>query len=305
MREKQSWLRRMFQPPRGVLAVLVLLSCVLLPIVLTGGRDRSAAAYIVYPLSAYTLTAVLLSAPRFFRALKARLRSLPLLQRIRKHPIGALYLDDHLFRGHLSLLRGSFISLLFALFKAIAAILYRSVWFGAVAMYYLLSGGIRLFLLYAMQKEKRHEQAGSKAAYRWNIYRLCGAMLFALQIGMTGMVIQMVRDNQHMQYPGVVIYGTAIYTFCITITAIVNLVKYRKQDNPILSASKAITFLSSLMSVLALQTSMIMRFGADDDAFRIRANAITGGVVCAAALLIAIYMTVRGYRNVKKHKTRV
>lgn len=300
MSERPPFFRRVFTPPGGLLAILLLLSCVLLPIVLTDGREQSVIAYIVYPLSAYTLIAAVLSAPRLCRIIKVRLHFHPIAQRIRSHPIGSRYLEDHLFRGHLSLLRGSFISLLFALFKGVTAILYRSVWFGAVGVYYLLLGGIRLFLLRAMQKEKAFTEDARKTAYRWSVYRHCGALLFVLQIGMTGMVLQMVRDNRHTQYPGTVIYGTALYTFCITITAIVNLIKYRKRNHPILSASKAITFLSSLMSVLALQVSMIMQFGAQDDAFRIIANAITGGVVSAAALLIAIYMTVHGYRNERK-----
>lgn len=67
-----------------------------------------------------------------------------------------------------------------------------------------------------------------------------------------------------------------------------NLVKFRKVGNPILSASKAISFAGALMSVLALQTAMISRFGEGDEYFRMKMNIITGSChisLCPSLLL--------------------
>ena len=80
-----------------------------------------------------------------------------------------------------------------------------------------------------------------------------------------GMIVLMVRTNSGFTYPGYIIYLSALYTFYTMITAVVNVVKFRKLGSPILSAAKILNFISAMMSILGLQTAMISRFSENGD----------------------------------------
>ncbi len=97
----------------------------------------------------------------------------------------------------------------------------------------------------------------------------------------------------------------AAYTFYITITAVVNLVKYRKYDSPVMSAAKVISFAAALVSMLSLETAMLSRFGSEDSSpyfDRIMIGA-TGAGVCVIIVSVSVYMTVRSTKQIKRLKS--
>ena len=69
-------------------------------------------------------------------------------------------------------------------------------------------------------------------------YRNIGYGLFLLNIPMGGMIILMIKTNAGYSYPGYIIYLSALYTFYTVIVAVINLVKFHKTGNLILSANK-------------------------------------------------------------------
>lgn len=82
--------------------------------------------------------------------------------------------------------------------------------------------------------------------------------------------------------------------------SIVNLVKFRKMDSPILSAAKVLNFVSAMMSVLGLQTAMIARFSSEGEEFRKMMNAITGGAVFFIVMVTVAVMVVQSSKIKKK-----
>ena len=93
----------------------------------------------------------------------------------------------------------------------------------------------------------------------------------------------------------------ALYTFYITIAAVVNVVKFRKHGSPILSAAKVISLTAALVSMLSLATAMLAQFGQDDEEeFRRIMIGAFGGAVCAVVLAMAIYMIVRSTKQLRK-----
>ena len=55
----------------------------------------------------------------------------------------------------------------------------------------------------------------------------------------------------------------ALYTFYITTTAIIDMVKYKKYGSPIMSMSKVIKMAAALVSMLSLETAMFSQFGGE------------------------------------------
>ena len=62
-------------------------------------------------------------------------------------------------------------------------------------------------------------------------------------------------------YHGMLIYVMATYTFYITTQAIINLIRYRKYDSPIMDTAKVISVAAALVSMLNLETAMFAQFG--------------------------------------------
>lgn len=114
--------------------------------------------------------------------------------------------------------------------------------------------------------------------------------LFFLNIPMGGMILLMVQTNSGYSYPGYIIYVSALYTFYTMTVSIINLVKFGKLGNPILSAAKVLNFISAMMSILGLQTAMISQFSKNGESYRKMMNMITGGSVYGIVILIAVYM---------------
>ena len=270
-------LRRLLYPPKWVTVVVPPVAFAALAVVFVTGQTESALVYPLYAASAYALAVWVAAAYTGIR----RLRSSALAQKLAI----SRYRADRQFRGGISLYQGMVANALYGAFRAVTGLCYASVWFGSMAVYYLVLGGLRAALVVGY---RRRGMRGRAYEYRW--YRRTAWLLFLLNIPMGGMIVMMVRTDAGFSYPGYVIYLSAMYTFYTMITAVVNLVIYRRVGSPILSAAKVLNLVSAMMSVLGLQTAMIAQFSNHDDAFRQQMNAITGGCVYAAVALLAVYM---------------
>ena len=113
----------------------------------------------------------------------------------------------------------------------------------------------------------------------------------------------MVYSNRGFEYQGMLIYVMAAYTFYITTVAIVNIVKYRKYNSPILSMTKVISLASALISMLALETAMLSQFGGDTTPeFRRMMIIATGAGISATIVLMSGYVIVRNTLEIRKLK---
>lgn len=135
-------------------------------------------------------------------------------------------------------------------------------------------------------------------------YRMCGITLFIMNQALAGIVIFMVHQNRGFDYPGLLIYAMATYSFYSVITAVVNLVKFRKHGSPLLSAAKVINLVAAMVSVLSPETAMLARFGGDDDPlFRKVMTGATGGGVCTIVIGIAVFMIWKSSKRLKALQT--
>lgn len=257
-------------------------------------------AYLAYAASAYALSISITAIPRllrFFQSVRERIDSHPVMDKIASVPLGARYLNDVRFRTEVSLYQGFFINLLYIGMKLVSGIYYRSVWFISLAVYYILLAVMR-FLLFRRGKIK---QVGNRVTEEWHRYRLCGIVLLLMNQALAGIVVFMVHQNRGYDYPGLLIYAMATYSFYAVTIAVVNLVKFRKHKSPVLSAAKVINLVSAMVSILSLETAMIAQFGDSDDlAFRRLMTGATGGGVCTIVLAMAIFMIARSTGEMKK-----
>lgn len=217
--------------------------------------------------------------------------------------LGKRFLNDYFFRRTISIYRGMAVNFVYAIFKLITSWVYHSAWFAAIAVYYFLLYAIRGVMIYEIRKAYDLSKQ-EKLIREYRCYRKCGYLMIVLNAGMMGMVVQVIWKNQYYEYPGMVIYISAIYTFYMVILSIINLRKFFHHQSPVLAASKVITFSATLMSVIALQTALMAQFGKEDAVLRIQLNTVTSILVCTATFGMALYMILRGNKKIRSMEKR-
>ena len=215
-------------------------------------------------------------------------------RKIESHPLGARYLSDVRFRTDVNLYRSIAINALYIVLKLFLGIYYNAYWFVALAVYYALLVAMRLALVARRGKE------ALTVRQEWRRYRVCGIVLLLMNQALMGIVIYMVQYGRGFRYPGYLIYAMAAYSFYAVIVSIVQMVKFRHHGSPLMSAAKAIDFVAALVSILALETAMLARFGRDDEAFRVIMTSATGGGVCVIVIGMAVYMIARAGKSLKQ-----
>ena len=182
------------------------------------------------------------------------------------------------------------LNLLYALFKLGTGIWLESFWLGALGIYYAVLAVIRFLLLRAGQ--------GAYTADRGlRVYRQVAFGMLLLSMTMGGVLFQMFRDAAAFEYPGILIYAMAVYAFAKIISAIMNLIRRRRDEDRILAAARCVSFACALMSILALQTALISQFGKPEEMF---AKVMTGVSGCAVLVILIALSATMLYKSRKR-----
>ena len=287
--------QKLLHPSKWVLIFVPPLSFAALIFIFATQTTRSASAYMIYCMSAYSLTIWLAALPRLIKKMKTAIMTSRFMRKVSSSKITGRYLNDLAFRGNVSIYQGMAVNAFYVVFRIVAGIRYASVWFISMAVYHLVLGGLWAYLVVCY---RRRDPELERRCYHTTAW-----LLFLLNFPMGGMIVLMVRTNSGFSYPGYIIYLSALYTFYTMVTSIQNLVKFRKLGSPILSAAKVLNFIAAMMSILGLQTAMISRFSENGESYRKMMNAITGGFVYGIVILIAVIMLLHSRKTRKKVET--
>lgn len=227
MKKAKMILNKVLYPSKWILISVPPIVFAALIFIFAANKKESAAAYPIYGLSAYSLIIWLVSAPKLLRSVKTGIMNNRAVKKIAGTKIGGRYLSDMAFRGSIGIYQGMAVNFLYLLFRVIAGIRYASVWFISIAVYYLVLGTLRAYLIFSYRRRKKYG-----LSYEYRCYRRTAWLLFLLNIPMGGMIVLMIRANAGYTYPGYVIYLSALYTFYTMILSVVNLVRFRKNRKP-------------------------------------------------------------------------
>lgn len=296
----KKMIKKLFCLPPVLTLLISIPSYGLVIYALAGENVNPAVAYVSYFLSAYALIITVTGITGVVRFVRQGIDKHPLVRKALDVPLVGRFLKEDLFRAEAALYQGFFINFLYAGIKMFAGIFYRSAWFATLAVYYILLAIMRASLLHFV---RAHGSAGENRHGGLRRYRLCGIILLFMNIALAGMVILVVHENSGFEYPGVLIYVMALYAFYAVITAVRNVIKFRRYGSPVMSAAKAINLTAALVSMLSLETAMLTQFGAaDDPMFRRIMTASTGAGISMLVLGMAVYMIVWSTRQLKRDK---
>lgn len=196
---------------------------------------------------------------------------------------------------------GSFVmSLIFSAFNAYMGIANRSIWYGALAAYYialaLLRGGVLFY--HKTKNGKKHKEENDE--YRKaKVYRNSGVITLMLNIALSAAIAQMIFSDAHFTYMGWTVFAFAAYAFYKITMSIISFVRAHKQTDLTVRAIRNINLADALVSILALQTALLTMFseeGVDIALF----NTLTGCVVSFLSVAIGIYMIISASKKMNE-----
>lgn len=296
MKDWKTLGKKILFPPIWLGIILTVISTVALVAVFVEGWELTPIAYAVYVVSFYTLMIICLfcwkTIPRYYKGAKSKMYANKYANR---------YLTDIAFKNHVGLYRSLTINLIYVVVNGVSGIIYSTCWFGIFAVYYAIMAIMRFLLVRYVRRNK----IGENRLGELKCSRICAYILMTVNLALSGAVLMMVYYNRGFSYQGVLIYVVALYTFYITTTAIIDLVKYRKYHSPVMSVTKIIKMAAALFSMLFLETAMFAQFGADTspETQRIMIMA-TGGGISVVVVTMSVYMILRTSKEIKMIKQK-
>lgn len=301
----KKFLKKILFPPVWVTVLCSVIGFPAMIISLNFLSETNPVSYVSYVLSAYALTVLCANFPRAKKRCKELIYGdevkiiVSFRKFMRRYKYTSMYLDDIEFRARVSLYSGLAVNMFYAVFKCATGFIFRSAWLWAIGIYYVMLSAIRFTLLRNVRITDRKEHSTERKIHEYKSARLCGIMMLVLSTAMGGMTFQMIWQNRSYEYKGYIIYISALYAFYSFIMAVVNVVKFTKRNNAILSAAKFLALAGALMSMFALQTAMFSAFGGGEELQRLM-NTITGTAVCVLTIGMAVFMIVRANICLKK-----
>ena len=278
-------------PHIAIMIILVPIATVFLVYSMVFLGTESVAAIISYVLAAYTLTVWCFKIPyliQFFKTFK------------NENKYARIWQDDTRLRVNVSLYGTLIYNTAYALLQLGMGFWHHTFWFYSLAGYYICLAVMRFFLARYTIKHK----PGEKMREELIRYRLCGWIFLAMNLALALIIFFMVYWNRTFTHHMITAIAMAAYTFAAFTIAIINIVKYRKYNSPVYSASKAISFASACVSMLTLEATMLTTFGDGtmDAITRKILLGCTGGVISVFVVVMAIYMIRQSSKKLKELK---
>ena len=286
--------KKLLFPPIWMLVILVITSAAALTLIFVNGMEQSIPAYIVYVLAFYTLSVVTI-----FCAMVLPKQYSTIKKKIYDNPLGNRYMTDRVFRTNISLSISFVISMLYVGINLWSWHMLGSYWFMVLAVYYVIMAVMR----YLLVRYVRIQKIGTDILSEWKQSRICAYILLLINLSLSGAVLMILYQSKGYDYPGIMIYVMALYTFYSTIHAILEIVKYRKLGSPVMSTARIVSLSGALVSMLNLETAMFAQFGADMPMESQRIFIIlTGAGVSITVVTLSVILIVNANKEIRRIK---
>jgi len=287
----KKFVKMLLFPHIAVLIVLLPVATAFLVYSMVVLKTNEVLSHIAYVISAYTLTIWCVRMPEIIKFIKNFKN---------KNKYAQIWLTDTRLRVNVSMY-GSFAwNSIYGIFQLWLGIYHHTFWFCSLGAYYICLAFMRYGLVWHTTKYK----PGEKMYVELKKYRATGWVFLVLNLALTLMIFFMVYWNRTFKHHEITTIAMAAYTFTTLTLAIINVIKYRKYNSPVLSAGKAISLTAGLVSILTLESTMLTTFndGSMDLLTRRLFLALSGGAISALIITMAIYMIVRSTKQIRQFR---
>lgn len=276
-------------PHTAVLILLLPIATVFLVYSLINLDSSSILSIASYVIAMYTLTIWCARTPKLI----TKIKNFKNENKYAKRWLG----DVHL-RTNISLHGSLLLNIAYSALQLGLGFYHHSFWYYSLAAYYISLAIMRFFLV---RHTSRHKP-GEKMREELLKYRACGWVFLAMNMALTGMIFFMIYLNRTFVHHEITTIALAAYTFTAFSLAIINTVKYRKYNSPVISASKAISLAAACVSMITLTSTMLTTFGSGIDELMFRRLMLTliGTAVSIFIITMAIYMIIRSNKALRE-----
>ena len=208
--DREVWRRaayRILHPAPWLLTVLSLVSFPLTFYFLWSGDSSSWIACTVYSLAAYSLTALCVGLPGAIAHLRTSVHESRLVRRLGNTETARRMANDGDFRRSAVMLRGIAANAVYAAFRVFTGLRLSSVWFLSIAFYYAALAALKACVAVCF----RHAAGRSdRTEYECRCMEKISRLVLLIDLPMGVMIFQMVIKNSSYNYPGSMIYLSAI-----------------------------------------------------------------------------------------------
>ena len=132
-----------------------------------------------------------------------------------------------------------------------------------------------------------------------SVIRTDGILLLLLNLSLAGIVLLTIVNGTARTYPEIMVISIAAYTFYKMTIAVINMVKVRKLQSPILITIRNIGLADALVSMLTLQMTMLASFQEKSSLDANYMNGVTGLVVSMLIVALGAGMIYQSYKREK------
>ena len=281
-------------PHIAIMILLVPIATVLLVGSMVFIGTESAIAILSYVIAAYTLTVWCFKIPyliNFFKTFKNENKYVRRWQ------------YDARLRINVSLYGALVWNALYGIFQLWLGFYHHTFWFCSLGAYYICLGVMR----FVLARHTTRYAPGERIQTELKKYRACGIVFLVMNLALTLIIFFMVYFGRTFEHHMIVAIAMAAYTFTALTAAIINVIKYRKYNSPVYSASKVISLAAAIVSMLTLESTMLTTFGDGTMTSTTQKWLLgaTGGVISVLIVSTAIYMIAVGTKKLKELKTEV
>ncbi|MBQ1216347.1 MAG: hypothetical protein IIX85_00130 [Clostridia bacterium] len=289
----KAFAKALLLPPLWLMLLLIPAATGFLVYSMLALGSESIPAILSYVLAFYTLTVWCLRLPRLIKKGKSFWEENPYARR---------WQDDPQLRMKISLNGSLLWNVAYALLQLGLGVRHHTFWFTSLGIYYLLLAGMRLTLARHTRRHAPREEMRKELIQ----YRACGIVFLLMNLALTVMIFFMVYWNRTFHHHEITTIALAAYTFTSLTLAVVNVIRYRKYNSPVYSASKAISLASACVSMLTLESTMLTTFGGESLTLTHRRIFLgaSGAAISAFIILMAIYMITKGTKKIRQMNQR-
>lgn len=212
---------------------------------------------------------------------------------INKTKTGKKIISSQRYRIILSAAVAFTFNLLYAMYHCILGVLNLSFWFIAMCAFYGILATTRFA---AVLCECNHHKLPSYDAERF-VMKFSGILLVILGIVLAIVNYISLSQDIAIKHEKIIMITIATYTFYKITMAIVKAVKQHNNPSPLVRTIQNINYTEVFASVLTLQRSMLVSFGAMNSKQVCFMNAMTGGAVCLFVLILGLSMVIKSKKK--------
>lgn len=210
-----------------------------------------------------------------------------------KTEMGKKIVSDQRYRMILSAAAAFMFHLLYALYHCILGIVNRSLLFISLCAFY---GILAVTRFSAVLCERNHHELPFDDTEIF-VMKFSGILLALLSFVLAAVNYISLSQNIASRHEKITMITIAAYTFYKIAMAVVKAIKRPKNPSLLLSVLRNISYAEVAASVLTLQRSMLVSFGATN-AKQVRfMNAVTGAAVCLFVLMLGLSMITKSKKE--------